>query len=65
MSWVRLLIEVNMSLSSNVVFGYQESFKKIEKFKQTIFSKSLKFKKKFVFYFSIYIKIKKLVVFNF
>ena len=65
MSWVRLLIEVNMSLSSNVVFGYQESFKKIEKVKQTIFSKSLKLKKKIVFYFSIYIKIKKLEVFNF
>ena len=63
MSWVRLLIEVNMSLSSNAVFGYQESFKKIEKVKQTIFSKSLKLKKKIVFYFSIYIKIKKLEVF--
>ena len=65
MSWVRLLIEVNISLSSNAVFGYQESFKKIEKVKQTIFSKSLKLKKKIVFYFSIYIKIKKLEVFNF
>ena len=38
MSWVRLLTEVNMSLSYNVVFSYQESFKKIKKVMQTIFS---------------------------
>ena len=38
MSWVKLFIEVNVSLSSNAVFGYQESFKKIEKVTQTIFS---------------------------
>ena len=37
MSWVRLLTEVNMSLSYNVVFSYQESFKKIKKVMQTIF----------------------------
>ena len=38
MSWVRLLTKVNMSLSSNIVFGYQESFRKIKKVMQTNFS---------------------------
>jgi len=46
MSWVKFLTEVNMILSSNVVFGYQESSRKIENVMQIVFSQSLKQKKK-------------------
>ena len=37
MSWVKLLTKVNMSLSSNVVFGYQESFRKLKSYANNLF----------------------------
>ena len=63
MSWVKLLTKVNMSLSSNVVFGYQESFRKLKSYANNLFL-IFKFGKK-MFIFSISINIKELEVFNF